>query len=50
MAQFPLVYAAARDKILSGNRMCRNIKNLFNFDPPITEEEIRAAIAPVRLE
>jgi hypothetical protein len=23
--------------------MCRNIKPLFNFDPPITEEEIRAA-------
>ena len=23
--------------------MCRNIKNLFNFDPPITEEEIRGA-------
>ena len=23
--------------------MCRNIKTLFNFDPPATEEEIRAA-------
>lgn len=23
--------------------MCRNIKTLFNFDPPFTEEEIRAA-------
>lgn len=23
--------------------MCRNIKNLFNFDPPVTDEEIRAA-------
>ena len=23
--------------------MCRNIKVLFNFDPPATEEEIRAA-------
>jgi hypothetical protein len=23
--------------------MCRNIKNLFNFDPPTTEEEVRAA-------
>lgn len=23
--------------------MCRNIKSLFNFDPPATEEEIRAA-------
>jgi hypothetical protein len=23
--------------------MCRNIKQLFNFDPPATDEEIRAA-------
>jgi hypothetical protein len=23
--------------------MCRNIRILFNFDPPVTEEEIRAA-------
>jgi hypothetical protein len=23
--------------------MCRSIKPLFNFDPPVTEEEIRAA-------
>jgi len=23
--------------------MCRNIKMLFNFEPPVTEEEIRAA-------
>ena len=23
--------------------MCRNIKTLFNFDPPVTEEETRAA-------
>lgn len=23
--------------------MCRNIKTLFNFDPPATEEEIRDA-------
>jgi hypothetical protein len=23
--------------------MCRNIKTLFNFDPPATEDEIRAA-------
>ena len=24
-------------------RMCRNIKTLFNFDPPATDDEIRAA-------
>jgi hypothetical protein len=23
--------------------MCRNIKNLFNFDPPVTPEEVRAS-------
>lgn len=23
--------------------MCRNIKTLFNFDPPVTDEEIRGA-------
>jgi len=23
--------------------MCRNIKNLFNFDPPVTPEEVRDA-------
>jgi hypothetical protein len=23
--------------------MCRNIKTLFNFDPPVTDEEARAA-------
>jgi hypothetical protein len=25
------------------SRMCRNIKTLFNFDPPVNEEEVRAA-------
>jgi hypothetical protein len=23
--------------------MCRNIKTLFNFDPPVTEDEVRNA-------
>jgi hypothetical protein len=23
--------------------MCRNIKNLFNFDPPVTAEEVHSA-------
>lgn len=23
--------------------MCRNIKMLFNFDPPVTDQEVRAA-------
>jgi hypothetical protein len=25
------------------SEMCRNIKTLFNFDPPVNSEEIRAA-------
>jgi hypothetical protein len=29
--------------MLGSNRMCRNIKILFNFEPPVTEEEVRAA-------
>jgi len=28
---------------LECNGMCRNIRTLFNFDPPATDEEIRAA-------
>src|SRR5438270_11839886 len=24
-------------------KMCRNIKTLFNFDPPVTNDEVRAA-------
>jgi hypothetical protein len=24
-------------------RMCRNIKTLFNFDPPVTPDDVRAA-------
>jgi hypothetical protein len=23
--------------------MCRNIRNLFNFEPPVTDEEVRAS-------
>ena len=28
---------------LKSESMCRNIRNLYNFDPPVTPEEIRAA-------
>jgi hypothetical protein len=31
------------DRIGGEKRMCRNIKMLFNFEPPVTESEIRAA-------
>ena len=27
--------------------MCRNIRTLFNFDPPATEDEVRAAALQV---
>lgn len=29
--------------MLKGSTMCRNIKILFNFQPPVTEAEIQAA-------
>jgi len=28
---------------MKGNLMCRNIRTLFNFEPPVTDEEVRAA-------
>src|ERR1700751_3182551 len=28
---------------LRSELMCRNIKTLFNFDPPVTDDEVRAA-------
>ncbi|XXZ12607.1 DUF2277 domain-containing protein [Sorangium sp. So ce315] len=34
---------AARSVRLYAPGMCRNIRPLFNFEPPATEEEIRAA-------
>ena len=30
--------------------MCRNIKMLFNFDPPVTAEEVRAASLQFRAQ
>jgi hypothetical protein len=30
-------------KFVRSQPMCRNIKTLFNFDPPVTEDEVRAA-------
>jgi hypothetical protein len=30
-------------KSLRIQEMCRNIKTLFNFDPPVTKEEVQAA-------
>src|SRR6266478_1384536 len=36
-------YAVWRFNTLRPSEMCRNIKTLFNFDPPVTAEEIQAA-------
>jgi hypothetical protein len=33
----------SRQLRLKGSVMCRNIKILFNFEPPVTEAEIQAA-------
>jgi len=35
--------AQAQDKEEDPTGMCRNIRTLFNFDPPATNEEVRAA-------
>src|SRR5580765_3506073 len=34
---------AESHSVFRETNMCRNIKTLFNFEPPATEEEIRAA-------
>ena len=34
---------ASRSTARYGRGMCRNIRTLFNFDPPATDDEIRAA-------
>ena len=33
----------AKSRPPSEDVMCRNIKTLYNFEPPVTEEEIRAS-------
>src|SRR5690606_34546744 len=35
--------AAGAEAVVGGPAMCRSIKPLFNFDPPATDEEVRAA-------
>ena len=30
--------------------MCRNIRTLFNFEPPATDDEGRRGVSPVRAE
>ena len=34
---------AANAQAAYNSSMCRNIKNLFNFDPPVTDQEVRNA-------
>jgi hypothetical protein len=38
-----LQYANYPNTFLERHLMCRNIRNLYNFKPPATEEEIRAS-------
>ncbi len=40
---FPTFYHCYTDSIREILTMCRNIKTLYNFEPPATEAEIRAA-------
>ncbi len=35
--------ASFNDKLGVASAMCRNIRNLHNFEPPITDEEVRSA-------
>jgi hypothetical protein len=37
------IQARNRQNIPGGETMCRNIRTLYNFEPPATKEEIRAA-------
>ena len=39
----PAAPARRRGICLYSQNMCRNIKTLFNFEPPATDDEIRAA-------
>src|SRR5205085_3698891 len=45
MCFFHISFFASKfwNRPIKENTMCRNIKDLFNFDPPATEEEIRDA-------
>jgi hypothetical protein len=39
----PAVWYSGITNLWGRQPMCRNIKTLFNFDPPVTEDEVRAA-------
>lgn len=43
LCQPPRANASGSD-LLSGTCMCRNIKTLFNYEPPVTEEELHLAV------
>ena len=38
-----LGYDASRPAKATGDHLCRNIRTLFNFEPPATDEEITAS-------
>jgi hypothetical protein len=37
------IQTPTRRELIGGCRMCRNIKTLFNFEPPATDAEVRDA-------
>jgi hypothetical protein len=43
MKQANAIHAGDVPTVLRSECMCRNIKTLFNFDPPVTDDEVRAA-------
>jgi hypothetical protein len=40
---FPITRRRPLRRRAGARAMCRNIKNLFNFEPPVTPEEVQAA-------
>jgi hypothetical protein len=43
LAQYGAGFDPVADEFARSLEMCRNIKTLFNFDPPVTEDEVRAS-------
>jgi hypothetical protein len=41
--QIQFQFQICRSEIKGGEAMCRNIRTLHNFEPPATEDEIRAS-------
>jgi hypothetical protein len=50
VTHFDVRLASVHDATPPTSIMCRNIRMLFNFAPPVTDDEIRARLAAVRAE